>query len=391
MTKKMKLAIGLSLIFVFALAGCRALDPLQAQGVSNLNQIVLDGPSPALDVSGTCIDLDADNDTSVCADTDDQIDFELGGADVFVFLDAPDAGAGGDLLDITDTLAIMDGSDTFQGIDLNVTGANHTGTANVIVGLGVNLATADDQALETAVVVDGSWDIALDAGDLPVISTAMFMLNDFLGDTLLAEWDYDSGSSSSDCVLTNAQYGTCVATTDADSGFAADHVGIDVGSLPVSMDQGSVIFEIRLNLTDITTQQTVSFGFTDTETAEAWGTVSGDTWTITADDTIAFSFDDNATTDEWFALATDSVGGDATGIGAVGTAPANGVYQTFRIVVNASTDEATFYIDGTLVATLTGDVVLETTLMTPFLMIDNTGGAVDIVTVDYIAWWADRN
>ena len=69
----------------------------------------------------------------------------------------------------------------------------------------------------------------------------------------------------------------------------------------------------------------------------------------------------------------------------------NGVYQTFRIVVNASTDEATFYIDGVLVATLTGDVVLETTLMTPFLMIDNTGGAVDVVTIDYIAWWADRN
>ena len=391
MNRKWRMMIGI-LFILFALAGCEAIDPLQAQGVSNFDQLVLEAAAePALDVTGSCIDLDADNDTSICSDTDDQIDFELGGADVFRLADAPDAGAGGDLLDITDGLAIMNGSDTVQGIDLNLTGANHTGTANVIVGLGLNLATADDQALETAIVIDGSWDIALDVGDLPVISTSIFMMNDFLGDTLLAEWDYDSGSTAADCVLTNAQFGTCIATTHADSAFSDDHVGIDLGSIPISMDQGSVVFEIRLQLSDITTQQTVSFGFTDTETAEAWGTVSGDTWTITADDTIAFSFDDNATTDEWFALATDSVGGDATGIGATGTAPTDDTYQTLRIVVNASTDEAFFYIDGVLVATLTGDVVLETTLMTPFFMMDNTGGAVDVVRIDYIAFWADRN
>lgn len=38
-----------------------------------------------LDMNGTCLILDADGDTSVCADTDDQIDVELSGADDFRF------------------------------------------------------------------------------------------------------------------------------------------------------------------------------------------------------------------------------------------------------------------------------------------------------------------
>ncbi len=37
-----------------------------------------------LDMNGNKIDLDADADTSITADTDDQIDFEIGGADVMV-------------------------------------------------------------------------------------------------------------------------------------------------------------------------------------------------------------------------------------------------------------------------------------------------------------------
>jgi len=40
------------------------------------------------------IDLDADNDTSITADTDDQVDFEISGADEWVF--------GADQLDATD-------------------------------------------------------------------------------------------------------------------------------------------------------------------------------------------------------------------------------------------------------------------------------------------------
>jgi hypothetical protein len=45
-------------------------------------------------LTGNRIDLDTDNDTSIRAGSDDRIDFELGGADLFQMLDN-DAGAGG--------------------------------------------------------------------------------------------------------------------------------------------------------------------------------------------------------------------------------------------------------------------------------------------------------
>ncbi len=360
----------LILVLAIALGGCGLLDPLQAQGTTNIDTLELSG---SLTVDG------ASTLTGIAT---------LGGGASIVIADVPGAGASGDLIDITDTLTAMDGSDAFHVLDINLTNGAHTGTGNDITGIDLAMGTGDVQAHEVGLKISGG-DIAADFGSELVLSTQALMFDDFAGATVDDDWIHSSGTSA-DCVLTVAQNGTCVATTHADSAWSDDFVGIDTSGVMWSADQGGLIFEIRLNLTDITTSQTVCFGFTDTVTNEAWGSVSGDTWTITADDTIAFCFDDTATTDQWFALATDSVGGDATGIGVVGTAPANGVYQVLRIVVEPSTDEARFYIDSSLVATLTGDVILESTLMTPFFDLDNSGGAVDIVTIDYIAFWSAR-
>lgn len=74
----------------------------------------------------------------------------------------PAAAGSGDLLDITDTAAIMDGSDTLLGIDLNLTGADHTGSTNVLTGLDISLTTADAQATETAIAIDDTdWDLGI--------------------------------------------------------------------------------------------------------------------------------------------------------------------------------------------------------------------------------------
>ncbi len=328
-------------------------------------------------------------DTTELIQLDLNSDLTLGEGQSIVIADVPAAGASGDLIDITDTLTIMDGTDSFAVLDVNLTGVNHTGAGNVVNGVSLNLATADVQAYSTGLVVDGAWDVAADYGNNIVISSGVYMFEDFMGTAVNDSWLYSSGTNA-DCVLTVAQNGTCVGTTHADSGYADDHVGIYGNGVMWSADQGGLVFEARLHLTDITTSQTVCFGFTDTATPESWGTVSGDTWTITADDTVAFCFDDTGTTDEWTALGTDSVGGDATGIGVTGTVPANTTFHVFRTYVDASTDEAFFWIDGTLVATLTGDVILESTLMTPFFDLDNSGGAVDLVTIDYIAFWSAR-
>jgi len=108
------------------------------------------------DMQGTILDLDVDNDTSITASTDDQIDFEIGGADIFVFADAPDAGASGDLLDITDALAAMS-SDNFKAIDVNLTNADNTGSST-LYGIALNLDAQDAETVESAIFIGGAWD-----------------------------------------------------------------------------------------------------------------------------------------------------------------------------------------------------------------------------------------
>jgi len=51
---------------------------LDVDGTANLDVVDIDG---AVDFGGQELDLDSDNDTSITADTDDQIDFEVAGAD----------------------------------------------------------------------------------------------------------------------------------------------------------------------------------------------------------------------------------------------------------------------------------------------------------------------
>jgi hypothetical protein len=113
-------------------------------------------------MDGNVFDLDADRDTSLTASTDDQIDVELGGADVITFTPWPAAAGSADIVDVTETAAIMDGSDALIGFDLNLTGADHTGSGNTLVGLDIDLTTADAQATETAIAIDDTdWDVGI--------------------------------------------------------------------------------------------------------------------------------------------------------------------------------------------------------------------------------------
>ncbi|MDO8486679.1 MAG: hypothetical protein Q7S45_00055 [Candidatus Curtissbacteria bacterium] len=65
------------------------------------------------------------------------------------------------VVDITSTVGIMDGSDTFKGMNVAITGANHTGASNVIRGVDVSLTTADADATETGINVGDNWDLGI--------------------------------------------------------------------------------------------------------------------------------------------------------------------------------------------------------------------------------------
>ena len=76
--------------------------------------------------------------------------------------------------------------------------------------------------------------------------------------------------------------------------------------------------------------------------------------TSTASDAVCFVYDTGADTDEWFACAVDGDTDDA-GNATTGTAPVADTYQTLRIEVSSDGATIKFYINGSLVKTLSGD------------------------------------
>lgn len=65
-----------------------------------------------------------------------------------------------DAIDFTGTVATMDGSETFQVMDINLTSANHTGS-NTITGIDLALTSPDAEATETAIIVGANWDVGI--------------------------------------------------------------------------------------------------------------------------------------------------------------------------------------------------------------------------------------
>lgn len=74
------------------------------------------------------------------------------------------AGAGADLVTISSTLGIMDGSDTVRGLFVDLTNADHTGSGNSVYGLSFGAFSADAHANEFAIHIGSGWDYGLQIG-----------------------------------------------------------------------------------------------------------------------------------------------------------------------------------------------------------------------------------
>ncbi len=338
------------------------------------------------------IDFDSDNDTSLRSSADDVFTFELGGTDSLTLSDTGATGSGGDIWDYTDTLNIANGSDDWKFLDLNVTGANATGTANTIQALDLSLTTPDAQVIETAIVVNANWDIAADFGEVPVYSVAAEYFDDFVGDTIRAEGIYASGADATDPALNQQQYGAVRLVAGAtDSGFADDFSGIVYG-LHWSADQGGLILAARVTfITDID-DFAFCIGLNDTLTDEMFALIGTDGTpdTLNSGDGVAFCVDDTMTTNNWSFVSSNS-GAEATGTGQSSVLPVAGAFDDLRIEVSADGAEARYYINGALVGTTTGGSVTAASLLTPFIVIDDDGGNSQTVDIDYIFVSAKRD
>ena len=112
---------------------------------------IIGGPSPAsVDVQGTELILDADGDTTITADTDDQIDIKIAGADDFQFTANKLLVQTGSIVDLNGTELILDAdadtsitADTDDQIDFKIAGADDfrmtANTLSVLSGTTLNI------------------------------------------------------------------------------------------------------------------------------------------------------------------------------------------------------------------------------------------------------------
>ncbi len=76
-------------------------------------------------------------------------------------------------LDYTGSLGIMNGSDDFTAIDINITNANHTSTGNTVQAIDIAAITGDAEATETAINVGSGWDSGLTVASPATFSDAV--------------------------------------------------------------------------------------------------------------------------------------------------------------------------------------------------------------------------
>ena len=85
----------------------------------------------------------------------------VNGVLVFDLEDTNVAGAGANLATISAALGIFDGSDTFNGLSIELTNANHTGSSNVVNAVNIASITGDADASESAIFIGTGFDQAI--------------------------------------------------------------------------------------------------------------------------------------------------------------------------------------------------------------------------------------
>lgn len=253
----------------------------------------------------------------------------------------------------------------------------------------LNTAEADIDTAEADIVV-----LETKVDELTPSETFV-MLDDFVYQTMTeanTPWILNSGSDAEaiDSAINSDAYGVARLTTgDADGTMAADGTQM-VSHIKVVPNLGGVEVEARLKINTAITDVSVNFGLTDsTSLEEPFSIGASDTITSNATDGACFVYDTDADTDEWFACSVDS-DTDDTGNATTGTAPTADTYQVLKIAVSADGDTVTYYIDGTLVATLNNAGVSPDAVLYATVTACSTTTTSKTIDVDYIKVVASR-
>ncbi len=351
-------------------------------GTNNVRALQIDSITGDAQVVETAINVEAgwDSGLAVASPAD------------FTYVQGIDAGAAGNSAEVAFTSPIdTAGTNTHNALTIDLAIGNSTAGTNAVVAVQIDAIIDDAQVIETAMKIGDEWDVAIDTVS-PIVGTAVTWMDDFLGDTVLAQYTEVSGSDAEAVqTIVEEQFGVYQLTSGDVGNTAADLEAVYL-SLEWQADQGSLIYETRLHLDTAITTVELCAGFTDdVSTVELPFTNATDTVTAVADDAVMFCFDTGSTTVEWFVNGA-AAGTEATGIAAAGVAPTQDVYQTLRIEIDDGGSDCRFYIDGALVGTLTANCVTNTDLLAPGIVISSGGAAAShVVDVDYMFAAAARD
>ena len=208
-------------------------------------------------------------------------------------------------------------------------------------------------------------------------------------DTTNGPWAFYEGTDAATitgAILPDEARGVVRLVTgdDAAGTYAANGAEIVAAGAPARADLGGLIIEFYVRIDDVSTMS-LQIGLTDNKAAleEAFQIDGADVVTATADDSVCFVYDTAALTDEWFACAVDTTVVDA-GVAATGVAPVNDTWARYTITVSADGATIRFSIDGTTVATLTGDTgVAPGAILYPYVTASSKVAASRRIDVDY--------
>lgn len=262
--------------------------------------------------------------------------------------------------------------------------------------VGLMLLTATSHAAIVSGKQGGSWRLFDNTESLNVLevdSTGIKRNNvfsvkydEFLGDAIPDEYAATTGTSSSTVVtatiLSNGVGGVVqIGSGSEDAGYVANGSQINLGQLNYKTNQGGIVAETRVKVSDATTI-TVFFGFTDSTALEyplhiTAGTSS--TIAVSATDAFGLIYDPNSDPDYWYCAGVSE--------GVTTTALSSGVaastsYQTLRVAADAS-GNGTCYVDEALVGTV-GSAVNTTATLTPIIAVGSRGTDASTLDIDYI-------
>lgn len=238
------------------------------------------------------------------------------------------AGGSANPWDYTGTLGIMNGSDTFQVFDVNITNADHTGAANVVEVLNVANITGDAHATETALNIGTGWDYGLLTGSL--ISGSLGL------DVTGAAVNLNASSN----YAVNVATGTSTGAVTIGSTTSAQAITIQSGTGDVtvtSTDDASITVTDDLTINGGSAGSVLNFG-TNTH---------GNVIHIGDNDTTADTITIGSAKD------TSSLAGIAVTVGSTGT--------TSALTLQSGTGDVTITSTDDLIATITDDILLAAT------------------------------